>query len=178
MQLRLKNSRGDTIVEVLIAISIAGLAIGTSYAIAHRAIQNAIAARERDQAVGWLENQITALKLRKLLTTDPAVFTSNFDSPNSHSHYCLISSISDQHSSDWPAQDNYAAEPLATPSQQTDPTSATAPYKSACVQDGLYYLDITRATDPNSNTTNYRLDVRWPSLGGGADNDATFYYRF
>lgn len=167
---RFNTSRGDTIVEVLIAISIAGLAIGTSYAIAHRALQNAIAARERDQAVGLLENQVAALKLRKQLSSA----TNPFDQFDATSHYCLNAAASDPitNPEQWKVIKNNAIEPLST-------SGIPPAYDSACAIGGLYFLDIDTTTkDTNTTTTNFRLDVRWPRLGGGSDNDATFYYRF
>src|SRR5205814_634877 len=56
--------RGDTIVEVLMAIAIAAFAIGTCYAIANRSLQHAISARERNEAVNLMEDQIANLKVR------------------------------------------------------------------------------------------------------------------
>lgn len=64
LKARYKTICGDTIVEVLIAIAIAAFAIGTSYAIANRSLQQAITARERNEAINLTQNQIAALKIR------------------------------------------------------------------------------------------------------------------
>lgn len=172
--LSLRKQTGDTIIEVLIAIMIAGLAIGTSYSIASKSIQRAISARERDSAVGVLESQISALKLRQQ-KTDSAAFAARFTYPTTH--FCLIDSASDPTAATWLPQANLAAAPLAAPSAGA-PTSSQ-PYDPDCVKSGTYYMDITTAQDPTSSTpTNYQLTVRWPRIGGGADNVTTFYYRF
>lgn len=175
--LRPRNSRGDTIVEVLIAITIAGLAIGTAYSIANRSLTRSASARERDQAVGLLEGQLSALKLRQQLS-DTATFTSDFTNGGAPADFCLVPSASDASvPSSWLPKKNLAAAPLVK-STADPPNSATAPYNQSCVISGTYFLDITTTLDSVTSTTNYRLDVRWPRLGGGPDNDATFYYRF
>jgi Tfp pilus assembly protein PilE len=61
---RRAQSAGDTIVEVLIAIAVAAFAIGTAYAIANRSLQQAITARERNEATNLIQSQIAALKIR------------------------------------------------------------------------------------------------------------------
>ncbi len=82
---RVKDAhRGDTIVEVLIAIAVAAFAIGTSYAIANRSLQQAVTARERNEAVNILQNQINALKVRYIYDKDNfygAAGTYNFGWP-------------------------------------------------------------------------------------------------
>src|SRR5579863_1036272 len=162
--MQLKNSRGDTIIEVLIALSIAGLAIGISFSIAHKALQKAVSARERDEAVGLLEGQVNALKLRQQNSTDAASFASNFAAvPN----FCLDATVSDP-GPGWAAITNTAATPLTQkPSGNYDPTN--------CVQDAqnkIFYLNISTVKDTlSTNQTDFRLDVRWPGLGGSPDND-------
>lgn len=167
-----KTNRGDTIIEVLIAITIAGLAIATSYSIAQKAIQKAVAARERDKAIGLLEGQVNALKLRWQEKTDEASFATNFAAV---ANFCLVANANDPNdSTNWPAQTNGIADTSLTQQPKGN-------YNSACIQDPLdkiYYLNIKPVPDTGSSKPDFRLDVRWSRLGGGPDNDATFYYRF
>lgn len=68
MLTRLKqNSRGDTIVEVMIVLAVLGLAIGISYATANRSLLNARQAQENSQATALVQSQVEALRT---LSTD------------------------------------------------------------------------------------------------------------
>ncbi len=56
------NSRGDTIVEVMIVLAVLGLAIGISYATANRSLINARQAQENAQATTLAQSQVEALR--------------------------------------------------------------------------------------------------------------------
>jgi type II secretory pathway pseudopilin PulG len=56
------NKNGDTIVEVLIALAILGLVIGSAYSIASRSLKSAQQAQERTQATKLAEGQIDSIK--------------------------------------------------------------------------------------------------------------------
>lgn len=63
MQNRLKNmldqhARGDTIVEVLIALAVLGLAFSISYATANRSLIMARNAQEHSEALQYLDSQV------------------------------------------------------------------------------------------------------------------------
>ena len=175
MQLKQRSSRGDTIIEVLIALTIAGLAIGMSYSIAYKSIQKVVSARERDTAVGLLESQVNALKLRQELS-DPSTndFVNNFASKN---NFCLDDQATDPQLPSWQIKQNGSSAATILQAQPSGPYEATTCVQN--IQNNFYYLNITTVSDSgSSNQTDFRLDVRWPHLGGGANNDATFYYRF
>jgi prepilin-type N-terminal cleavage/methylation domain-containing protein len=60
-KLGLKNSRGDTIVEVMLVLAILGLAISISYATANRSLLDARQAQENAQATELAQQQIESL---------------------------------------------------------------------------------------------------------------------
>lgn len=163
---RLTNQVGDTIVEVLIAMSIAGLAIGISYATASRAIGKAITARERDQAVGLMESQVSRLKaIEAQLGLGP--FNTAF-SDTSAAHFCVKSSSTD------PIL-NHGNISLAT-HLDTQPPSPY--YDPQCVS-GSYYIDIeTTKVSGKITPYIYQINVRWVPYQGNTNNQVTVYYRF
>lgn len=178
------TSRGDTIVEVLLAMAIAGFAIGISYATANRSLQQGITAGEHNEALNIIENQATNLKLR-FLNTDAADFNSNFASKN---HFCLDSTAADPTASSWAPIFNYQGTGGVTESSplsaNASPTS-TSPYNTGCTETktgegAVYYYDIM--TIPNNsgatvNATLYQIVVRWERLGGGQNNQASIFYK-
>lgn len=62
MFMRLRNQRGDTIVEVLIAISIVSLTLAGAYASVSRSTNATRTAQERGEALKWAETQVEQLK--------------------------------------------------------------------------------------------------------------------
>jgi len=57
-----KNQLGDTIVEVMIAISVVGMVLGASYATSNRALQTGRFAQEHTEALKLAESQIEKIK--------------------------------------------------------------------------------------------------------------------
>ena len=186
--LRTKNSRyfrrlvtagqsGDTIVEVLIAIAIAAFAIGISYATANRSLQQAIYARERNEALNVIQNQVTDLKFRRQKTPSDASFAS-FAYPQVK-NFCLSNSI-DPSSPNWqPILNNDAAATATALSAPANPATANNPFNSGCVYDSKYYIDIVARSvgGSNVNPTVYEVIVRWEPLSGTQLNQASVYYR-
>ena len=167
------NQRGDTIIEVLIAIGIAAFAIGTSYAVASKSLQQAISARERNQAVNVMENQLNALKFREQ-QTDAATFASKFSFPVTH--FCLDETATDPTvASSWNPKQNYGNVTADTP--LSIGSSGTA-YTAECQKDKDYYVDITTLNRGGKVPTVYIVNVRWERIGGGPVNEAKVYYRF
>lgn len=58
----LKNQRGDTIVEVLIAIAIISLTLAGAYTSTNRSANMSRTAQERGEALKWAETQIEQIK--------------------------------------------------------------------------------------------------------------------
>lgn len=62
MRLKLRNRRGDTIVEVLIATAIVSLTLTGAYASANRSANATRTAQERGEALKWAETQVEQIK--------------------------------------------------------------------------------------------------------------------
>jgi type II secretory pathway pseudopilin PulG len=188
--------RGDTIVEVLIAIAIAGFAIGISYATAQRSLDQAISAREHNEALNILENQATDLQVRfQAYASDPTGNSYNSIFANPGMDYCLDDSATKIGDTGWSPYDNLSG--IDTSSIDTaklasnSPPVTSKPYRlvpSAGPQTGcqeqrpgdgaIYYINI-HTTNPNPtgvNSTLYYITVRWARLGGGV-NRASLYYK-
>lgn len=58
MLAKMRNVRGDTIIEVMVALAILGLAFGISYAIANRSLQISQNSQEHSQALEYLDSQV------------------------------------------------------------------------------------------------------------------------
>lgn len=183
-----KSCRGDTIVEVLIAIAVAAFAIGTAYAIANKSLQRAITARERNQALNLIQNQISDLKTRYKFvykSNDPGPFNQDFAAetapppyPSSGRHFCLNDNADPSNIAAWGPQDNT----INTASDYTIPTN----YAGACRKlppqyDTEFDVDINAEITPSSagakTKTVYEVSVHWVAIGG-ANTQATIFYRF
>jgi Tfp pilus assembly protein PilV len=201
----LATARGETIVEVLIAIAIAAFAIGTSYAIATRSLQQAITARERNQALNLTQSQIAALKQR--LVENPDDFNSDDPTkgfvvrsttatpsssqlPYTDFHFCL----DDNSASPTDSKNQWARIPnnFSNDNQAADIAPGTDKYNHGngtndpgCVRnvDGTnYFIDIsaqiTQGSVGSANRTVYMLAVRWEELGSGNHTaESIIYYR-
>jgi len=201
------SDSGDTIVEVLIAIAVAAFAIGTSYAIASRSLNQAITARERNEATNIIQNQINALKLRFINDqaafggTDPkydnpvigfSVRTTSATPPPSglpytDFHFCL----NEQSASPNDAAQQWARIPNVASDSEADNISSTNTYNKGnggnnpgCIRNisgTEYFIDIsaeiTAGSKTAKNRTVYKVEVRWPEIASGDTAQTVVYYR-
>ena len=183
----LKNSRGDTIIEVLLAITVAAFALGTSYSIANKSLQKSISARERNEATNILQSQIASLKHREQIM-NKTTFNNNFSvtstQPSSFIHFCLDESATDQSAANWGISNtkNTGSIDASSPLQTTGSPSYNPNY---CVRHNAstdFYIDIVAMATTTSQNANpptvYQFNVRWAAVGTGATNQASVYYRF
>jgi Tfp pilus assembly protein PilE len=179
-----RHNRGDTIIEVLIAIAVAAFALGTSYSIANKSLQRSISARERNEATNILQNQIAALKQREKFM-DKTTFDSNFTvsstNPSNFKHFCLDESATGRTSPNWQTANTTNAGGITGSSPLTAP-----PYNSSyCVRHNTstdFFIDIVAMATPKSQNSSpptvYQINVRWAAAGSGTINQASVYYRF
>lgn len=80
--MRLINQKGDTIVEVLIAISVLAFAIGTGYATVNTSNQSILANKERYQAQLMANQQVEYL--RQYINQNVSNVRSNLESGGNH----------------------------------------------------------------------------------------------
>lgn len=69
------NSRGDTIVEVMIAMVVLTLILGAAYAISSRALKTARSSQERGEALKIAESQVENIKAKAAAGDDPSLFS-------------------------------------------------------------------------------------------------------
>jgi type II secretory pathway pseudopilin PulG len=170
-----KQSRGDTIVEVLLSIAIVGLAIASSYGLAGRSLRTGVLATERTQANKMAESQVEALVYRERQSSAD-VWTTNFGNIN---NFCLDINPGSQLDS------TGALNPKWTPINNTGSTpdnlviaGATSGYDPACVDSsGKYYMNATTHNNNDGQGTTYLFTVRWLSIASGATASSQLYYR-
>lgn len=149
------DQKGDTIVEVLLAVAVLSSVLGASYAIMNRNIITLRDNQERIEASKYAQGQIESLiGLWKTRQTD--VLAQGGTGFCINSLTAPISTISGGSPTSNPASDNL-----------------TANYGS-CTQ-GLYSYGIRR-TDAATNT--YRIYVRWEAVSGREQiNEVVYTHR-
>jgi type II secretory pathway pseudopilin PulG len=95
------DSRGDTIVEILIAMAILALVLGTAYAVSSSSLRTGTAAGQRSQALGYAQSQVEFIKDAQLsdpanltqYTSAPCVITDDLDNPTPPcQNFCVAAS--------------------------------------------------------------------------------------
>lgn len=147
--LRLRmNQRGDTIIEVLIAVTVVGLAIGMAYGISTRSLKSAQQSQERLVALKLAEGQIEQLKALSYLSNNRGIFNPGV--------FCINAS----------ARVNNPASSIVSLNDD-DLTQ----YSDDCIKNNLYHI----AVSPNGNE--FTIAVRWISLGSLGKEEVITKYR-
>lgn len=81
-----RNQKGDTLIEVLLALAVVGLVLGVAYGAASRSSSIGRLAQERSEALKLAESQIERMKA--MTTKDNA--DGLFDEPPSNSGFCVL----------------------------------------------------------------------------------------
>ncbi len=143
------GQRGDTIVEVLIAIAVVSSVLGITYAAMNRNLLNVRDNQERSEAVKYAQAQLEAIKGAWEAGTLPA-----------DTVFCMNGS----------SGIDIAAAP--TPSLYDDDFENNYPIECRYGGNGLYSVAIVR----DNVTSVYRVYVRWDKIGGGR-NELIMAYR-
>src|SRR5665811_1867624 len=80
-RLKIHNSAGDTIVEVMIVLAVLGLAFAIAYATASHGLIQSRNAEEHSEALGIINSQVELVRSAVAQQTDPAI-TSSFCIPD------------------------------------------------------------------------------------------------
>lgn len=163
--MRRLGQRGDTIVEVLIALAVLSIVLTGAYVSSRNSLNNTRDAQERGEALKLAEEQLE--KLRNSLATLPA-FTTLYP-------FCIDSSgVARPHGTSLStfntAYANVANDPLEI--------SASA-YDNRCVVNSRYHISLARA-NPDSSTVEYNnfvARVRWVEISGRTKDEAKIIYR-
>jgi type II secretory pathway pseudopilin PulG len=192
--------RGDTIIEVLLSMTIAAAVISGAYALASRSLAEGVSASEHSQAIKLAESQVEALKSRQRDAGSRRDFWAQFaPQPNpisaatlrSLSNFCLDATATKmlddvdptQAAASWKPQYNGQRNGLFTSNnlEATNPTQNDT-YNPVCTDTGnvttaKFFINITLL--PNANTTpGYLVKVKWTPAGTGPTSQTQIYYRF
>lgn len=152
MQLKIKplSSRGDTLVEVLIALAVMGSALGIGYAAASNSLTGTEQAQEHSVALKLAQSQAELLLANN---TGDAIYTGN--------PYCFSS-----------------AGAITTGFTASPPASANndnlSEYPAACQQSSMYDVAISYGGSPNDIFT---ITVRWPAINGHGNDNVELDYK-
>lgn len=153
------NKKGDTIVEVLIAVVIVGLTISIAYAIATRSLRAAQQSQERSEAVKLAEGQVEAMKsIASKKSTENRIFG------NGINNFCVKDDLTRSDFTPVPALD------------QDDLTG----YPNECVfgPDGRYHVAISRSSLGGAGGRyQFSVTVRWFRLGSSQKDEVKIEYR-
>lgn len=152
-----KSQRGDTIIEVLLAMSIVGMVLGASFGIANRSTQIGQDAQERTEALKLAETQVELFKVA--YKTNVVIPTRGEDEP-----FCLTS-----------ADTSYTPQDVDSPLCKDVDSSGN--------QDGLYSISIIPPGSSISDPTGtYEVKITWLRLGAKDNsenylNNLSLYYK-
>ncbi len=140
-------SKGDTIVEVLIAIAIVSLVLSGAYASANRSLYGNRQAQERSEATKHVATQLERIKVKSMAELSPNTL------------FCLTTTLN---------VEVFSQAPL--PSIDNDDYST---YPAACKEGSgvVYYLSI------ELSGTTYTGRARWDRAGGNGREQLEIVYR-
>jgi prepilin-type N-terminal cleavage/methylation domain-containing protein len=149
---KLLDSRGDTIIEVLIVLAVLSLALAMSYATADRGLRQSRNAEEHSQALGVLTSQVELV--RKAVANQTNVFITN-------QPFCMTANAT-------PVTGFASGAGVADPK-----TDALAGYPAACKNGAFYNQSITY--DSTNGTFTFR--IHWDGQGDLGRQQELMTYR-
>jgi prepilin-type N-terminal cleavage/methylation domain-containing protein len=161
--LKLHSERGDTIIEVLIVLSILGSALTIAYSVATRSLSVNRGSQEHSEALHYLTSQV------ELLRSAQQNGTNIFTGPGS---FCITG--------------NPAAVKLFAGSYTASNTTADADdfhsYPTECTvgEQSAYHVSITYEAVPAGNPTAldlFTFYVRWDGSGNSGRQQETLTYK-
>ncbi len=136
------DSRGDTIVEVMIVLAVLSLAISISYATADRSLLNARQAQENSIATELAQGQVEELQALGCASGDPACDSTDPANPS----YQLF----------------HQAGPFCLDASYPPP-------KPPCFIDSLYHVQITYLGGAVGQPSTFEVLVTWDDVLEGKD---------
>ena len=156
------NNRGDTIVEVLIAVVVLGGVLGMAFATANRSSKATQMNYERYQAQIIANNQAELLRVQMDATLPPSVKHNQFGIGVDVGNLANMTNLNCFNNANAKATGN-ACENLGDNSLYT--------VQIECLNGG----GSLPCANINAKYQNYRIHVEWDSLNGGKDNVELFY---
>lgn len=159
----LRSQRGDTIVEVLIAITVVAAVLGASYTVVNRTMVNSRQAQEHAEALQVANKQIEFLST---LTSDPVTANGLYDGAP---RYMCIN----------PTTGAVVDQNLSSPSD------AEESYAPACRNLGSVNYRVAveclngtaQCAGVAAGNKHFKVYVTWPSVTGNGNDQVTLVYR-
>lgn len=171
------SSRGDTIIEVLIALAILGSALSIGFATASHALTTARISQEHSEAQGYLDAQVELLRQAAPSFTTPAsdIYISN-------KTFCMTTNgTATAVRADFQASYTRPDDANADNLNAASPVTPTAPYPTACVvANGRYYISIVYTADTNGDGISddlFTVYARWEGLSTLGRQQAVMTYK-
>lgn len=155
------KQRGDTIIEVMIAMSILGMVLATAFTIANRSYALGLAARERGEALQIAESQ---LELMQIASNTEG--TDIFDYDPTNPLFCIddtTNPISRIGFTGTPGEISGNIDPITT-------------YAPGCQLGTSDRFKVSIEQD-SADTNTYSIRVRWESVLGGNIEELNHVYR-
>lgn len=149
LKMRRLKDRGDTIVEVMLVLSILGFALSISYATANQSLLNTRQAQENTEATQLAQSQIEALRTMK---SADGILVNN-------QPYCIYNAATAG-----PPDYKVALYSGTTPASQCSPASNS----------NLYTISIVYKNSSN----NFTVTITWGDVSGQGIDTVTQEYRF
>jgi len=161
------SDRGDTIVEVLIAIIIVSAVLGGAYVSASRSLSVTRQSQERGEALKYAEEQVERLK--SAIPASPDTF---FSATNV---FCIDSANNKQDATISPSYTISNNLPVAS-------ADAFSNYNAVCAKGPIDPLTgkgrYNIATEYYGNPDNvFKVHVRWAEAGGNNNDELVITYR-
>ncbi len=160
---RTKKLRGDTIIEVLLAMTVIGLVLGSSYAIANRSLRIGREAQERTEALKIVETQLERLRTLSGVQDNGLVDITN--------DFCI-----DQSNAlvDFGVRNDFDSFTETVTDETVYPDiGGDRPCNQGTEE--RYGVTLTRSDTPETYT--FTIRTRWESIGGGPLQELTSQYR-
>lgn len=168
MRIKYNNQRGDTIVEVLIALTVLMLIIGGGYSIATRSLNGVQIAQERSEATKIAEGQLEAIN-QKLSVSKTEAELNGYLSTATEPGFCI--------------------DGTGAAIAQTNGINDLAGYIPACItgDGGRYHIYISTTStqlnpasppDDGPKQLLYKISVVWPRSGGGTNETLEMASRY
>ena len=154
-----RSTRGDTIVEVLISVTIISFVLGAAYLLTSHSLQAGLAAREHSEALNYVQGQIERLKIAK--ETDPNFNATYRLSTPPNPAFCLF-------------VDPSGATKTVSKVAAADPRCAV---DSATPVGGRYHLSTTYSKPTDVNPKTFKFSATWERVGTGTTERVDIYYR-
>jgi len=165
--MKLIHQRGDTIVEVLLAMAVLGLIMGGAFASARRSLNSTVQAKEHTTALKLAEGQLEEIKqISENVSTD--VNSAYYKLYNTGNIFCATNT------SGLDILDATTTTPRKVFGDITYDINFLDYHVNCSTNSGIpYYIGITRSTPENIFT----VYVRWDNVHGTGQDQVTLVYK-